>query len=36
MHLNTWEGIYFDHNPDYIMRMAERSGGPGRRALYYR
>ena len=29
-------GIYFDHDPDYIMRMAERSGGPGRRALYYR
>lgn len=22
IHLNTWEGIYFDHDPDYIMRMA--------------
>ena len=25
VHLNTWEGIYFNHNPDYIMQMAERA-----------
>lgn len=25
VHLNTWEGIYFDHNPDYIMEMASEA-----------
>lgn len=25
VHLNTWEGIYFDHDPDYIMQMATQS-----------
>lgn len=22
VHLNTWEGIYFNHNPEYIKKMA--------------
>ena len=25
VHLNTWEGIYFNHDPDYIMRMADEA-----------
>ena len=25
VHLNTWEGIYFDHDPQYIMDMATQS-----------
>ncbi|MGR5063239.1 alpha-galactosidase [Photobacterium sp. DNB22_13_2] len=25
VHLNTWEGIYFDHDPDYIMQMASEA-----------
>ncbi len=29
LHLNTWEGIYFDHNPHYIMRMAEEAAALG-------
>ncbi|EPX9366321.1 alpha-galactosidase [Aeromonas veronii] len=29
VHLNTWEGIYFDHNPDYIAQMAERAAALG-------
>ncbi|MGR5339814.1 alpha-galactosidase [Vibrio astriarenae] len=29
VHLNTWEGIYFDHNPDYIMQMATEAAKMG-------
>lgn len=29
IHLNTWEGIYFDHNPGYIMEMATQSAAMG-------
>ncbi len=29
VHLNTWEGIYFDHNPEYIMEMASQAAGMG-------
>ncbi|TQI78085.1 alpha-galactosidase [Serratia fonticola] len=29
VHLNTWEGIYFDHDPDYIMQMASQSAELG-------
>lgn len=29
VHLNTWEGIYFDHHPDYIMKMADESAALG-------
>lgn len=29
VHLNTWEGIYFDHDPDYIMQMATRAASLG-------
>ncbi|MGR5266401.1 alpha-galactosidase [Vibrio astriarenae] len=29
IHLNTWEGIYFDHDPDYIMQMATQSAQMG-------
>ncbi len=29
IHLNTWEGIYFDHNPDYVMDMASQSAEMG-------
>ncbi|MFA0076771.1 alpha-galactosidase [Vibrio artabrorum] len=29
IHLNTWEGIYFDHDPDYIMSMASQAAGMG-------
>ena len=29
VHLNTWEGIYFDHDPDYIMAMATRAAELG-------
>nr|WP_318384469.1 alpha-galactosidase [uncultured Enterobacter sp.] len=29
VHLNTWEGIYFDHSPDYIMRMADDAAALG-------
>ncbi|BCG07619.1 alpha-galactosidase [Buttiauxella agrestis] len=29
VHLNTWEGIYFDHNPQYIMQMASRAAELG-------
>lgn len=29
VHLNTWEGIYFDHQPDYIMRMATKAAEMG-------
>ena len=29
VHLNTWEGIYFDHNPEYIMQMAEGAAEMG-------
>ena len=29
VHLNTWEGIYFDHDPDYIMRMADEAAALG-------
>ncbi|MEH0664468.1 alpha-galactosidase [Vibrio scophthalmi] len=29
VHLNTWEGIYFDHNPEYIMQMASEAAEMG-------
>ena len=29
VHLNTWEGIYFDHDPAYIMQMADGAAGMG-------
>lgn len=29
VHLNTWEGIYFDHDPSYIMQMATESAALG-------
>ncbi len=29
VHLNTWEGIYFDHDPDYICEMATQAAGIG-------
>jgi alpha-galactosidase len=29
IHLNTWEGIYFDHDPQYIMDMATQSAEMG-------
>ncbi|RLM16264.1 alpha-galactosidase [Gibbsiella quercinecans] len=29
VHLNTWEGIYFDHQPEYIMRMASQAAELG-------
>jgi len=29
IHLNTWEGIYFAHDPDYIMEMATQSASMG-------
>lgn len=29
VHLNTWEGIYFDHDPQYIMRMASEAAELG-------
>ena len=29
LHLNTWEGIYFQHDPDYIMQMASRAAELG-------
>lgn len=29
VHLNTWEGIYFDHDPQYIMSMATQSAQMG-------
>ena len=29
VHLNTWEGIYFNHQPDYIMRMADEAAELG-------
>ncbi|MDD1782622.1 alpha-galactosidase [Enterovibrio sp. ZSDZ35] len=29
IHLNTWEGIYFDHDPEYIMAMATQSAEMG-------
>ncbi|PSW10248.1 alpha-galactosidase [Photobacterium rosenbergii] len=29
VHLNTWEGIYFDHDPDYILQMAETAADLG-------
>lgn len=29
VHLNTWEGIFFDHNPDYIMKMATQAAQMG-------
>ncbi|MEZ8947380.1 alpha-galactosidase [Vibrio sp. 10N.247.311.18] len=29
VHLNTWEGIYFDHKPEYIMRMATEASAMG-------
>ncbi|MDR9826226.1 alpha-galactosidase [Vibrio sp. FNV 38] len=29
IHLNTWEGIYFDHDPEYIMQMATQSAQMG-------
>ncbi|MEZ9945648.1 alpha-galactosidase [Vibrio breoganii] len=25
VHLNTWEGIYFQHDPDYICQMASKA-----------
>lgn len=29
VHLNTWEGIYFDHKPEYIMKMATEAAEMG-------
>ena len=29
VHLNTWEGIFFDHNPDYIIQMATKAAHMG-------
>ncbi|MFM2481698.1 alpha-galactosidase [Celerinatantimonas sp. YJH-8] len=29
VHLNTWEGIYFDHDPEYIMQMATKAAQIG-------
>lgn len=29
VHLNTWEGIYFDHQPEYIMKMATEAAEMG-------
>ncbi|MFC1234481.1 alpha-galactosidase [Vibrio sp. F74] len=29
VHLNTWEGIYFDHDPDYIKQMATEAAKIG-------
>ncbi|MGY5612471.1 alpha-galactosidase [Vibrio brasiliensis] len=29
VHLNTWEGIYFDHDPNYIMSMATQAAELG-------
>lgn len=29
VHLNTWEGIYFDHDPNYIMQMVGRAAALG-------
>lgn len=29
VHLNTWEGIYFDHDPEYIMQMATQAAEMG-------
>ncbi|USE37603.1 alpha-galactosidase [Endozoicomonas sp. SCSIO W0465] len=29
VHLNTWEGIYFNHDPEYIMKMVRSSAEIG-------
>jgi alpha-galactosidase len=29
VHLNTWEGIYFEHDPHYIMQMATEAAAIG-------
>ncbi|WP_391089223.1 alpha-galactosidase [Vibrio sp. NH-UV-68] len=29
VHLNTWEGIYFEHDPDYICQMATQAAAIG-------
>lgn len=29
VHLNTWEGIYFDHNPTYLLQMAHKAAELG-------
>ncbi|MDF7667196.1 alpha-galactosidase [Orbaceae bacterium ESL0727] len=29
VHLNTWEGIYFDHRPEYIQQMAIKAAELG-------
>jgi alpha-galactosidase len=29
IHLNTWEGIYFNHNPNYIIDMATQAAAMG-------
>ena len=29
VHLNTWEGIYFDHDPEYILKMVHASAEIG-------
>ncbi|MFT6927272.1 MAG: alpha-galactosidase [Psychromonas sp.] len=29
IHLNTWEGIYFEHDPEYIMAMATQAAEMG-------
>ncbi|MEC6814683.1 alpha-galactosidase [Photobacterium toruni] len=29
IHLNTWEGIYFDHDPNYISAMATEAAAMG-------
>ncbi len=29
IHLNTWEGIYFNHDPDYILSMATEAAALG-------
>ena len=29
VHLNTWEGIYFDHDPEYIIEMVKSAAAIG-------
>ncbi len=29
VHLNTWEGIYFKHDPDYIIQMVKNAAKIG-------
>ncbi|EAR08786.1 alpha-galactosidase [Reinekea blandensis] len=29
VHLNTWEGIYFDHTPEHLLRMVDQAADMG-------